>query len=84
DIRKYLVDEFKRIHAEHRETMAAVPRPWPAAEGIGNLVDKSSGYFIYASTIIKFIDDKYFRPTDRLEIIMGTAEPDSETPFSAL
>ncbi|KAJ7875717.1 hypothetical protein B0H14DRAFT_2568568 [Mycena olivaceomarginata] len=28
--------------------------------------------------------DKYFRPTERLEIIMGIADPDSESPFSAL
>ncbi|KAJ7815227.1 hypothetical protein B0H14DRAFT_2375522, partial [Mycena olivaceomarginata] len=84
DVRRHLVDEFRRIHEDHHETMAAVPRPWPVAEVIENLVDKSSGYFIYASTIVKFIDDKYFRPTERLEIIMGAAEPDFESPFSAL
>ncbi|KAJ7310758.1 hypothetical protein DFH08DRAFT_791964 [Mycena albidolilacea] len=84
DVHTYLVAEFARIHTEHYETMAAVHRPWPAAEFIRQLVDKSSGYFIYASTIIKFIDDKYFRPTERLEIIMGTGEPDSESPFGAL
>jgi hypothetical protein len=84
DIHKYLVDEFTRIHTEHHETMATVPHPWPAAQVIWRLVDKSSGYFIYASTVIKFIDDKNFRPTERLEIIMGVAEPDSESPFSSL
>ncbi|KAJ7712467.1 hypothetical protein B0H14DRAFT_2265785, partial [Mycena olivaceomarginata] len=84
DVRKYLVDEFTRIHADHHETMIAVPSPWPAVEIIKELVEKSSGYFIYASTIFKFIDDKYFRPTERLEIIMGIAEPNSESPFSAL
>ncbi|KAF7336334.1 putative nwd2 protein [Mycena venus] len=84
DIRTYLVDEFTRIYADHHETMAAIPRPWPAVNVVESLVDKSSGYFIYASTVIKFIDDKYFRPTERLEIIMGTVEPNSETPFSAL
>ncbi|KAJ6506771.1 hypothetical protein C8R45DRAFT_817186, partial [Mycena sanguinolenta] len=84
DIRRYLAEEFTRIHADHHETMAAVPRPWPAAEVIDHLVEKSSGYFIYASTVVKFIDDKYFRPTERLEIIMGIAELDSESLFSAL
>jgi hypothetical protein len=64
--------------------MAMVPHPWPAALVISRLVDKSSGYFIYASTVIKFIDDKYFRPTEHLEIIMGIAESDSESPFAAL
>ncbi|KAF7335044.1 NACHT domain-containing protein [Mycena venus] len=86
DVRKYLVDEFTRIHGDHHETMAAVPRPWPPAEVIHELVEKSSGYFIYASTVIKFIDDKDFRPTERLQVIMGIAgpEPESQSPFGAL
>jgi hypothetical protein len=84
DVRTYLVDEFTRIYAEHYDTMAMVPSPWPAAEVIAELVNKSSGYFIYASTVVKFIDDKDFRPTDRLRIIMGIAKPTSESPFSSL
>ncbi|KAJ7118236.1 hypothetical protein C8R44DRAFT_878850 [Mycena epipterygia] len=84
DIRKYLLDEFTRILREHHTTMARVSKPWPAAEDIDHLVWKSSGYFIYASTVITFIDDKNFRPSDRLDIIMGLAEPDLESPFAAL
>ncbi|KAJ7118225.1 hypothetical protein C8R44DRAFT_878843 [Mycena epipterygia] len=83
DVRKYLSDEFTRIHRDH-ETMARVSKPWPTAEDIEHLVDNSSGYFIYASTVIKFIDDKNFRPTDRLDIIMGLAERDLESPLAAL
>ncbi|KAJ7845479.1 hypothetical protein B0H13DRAFT_2409709, partial [Mycena leptocephala] len=56
DIRKYLLDEFARIHREHCATMSMVPEPWPSLEIINHLVWKSSGYFIYASTVIKFID----------------------------
>ncbi|KAJ7793472.1 hypothetical protein B0H14DRAFT_3093999 [Mycena olivaceomarginata] len=70
DVYKYLVDGFARIHTEHHETMTGIPRPWPAVEVIQKLVDKSSGYFIYASTVLKFVDDQNFRPTERLEIIM--------------
>ncbi|KAJ7085034.1 hypothetical protein C8R44DRAFT_721720 [Mycena epipterygia] len=84
DVRKYLSDEFTRIHREHHITMARVSKPWPTAEDIKHLVQKSSGYFIYASTVIKFIDDKNFRPSDRLDIIMGLAEPDLESPLVAL
>ncbi|KAJ7118199.1 hypothetical protein C8R44DRAFT_878826 [Mycena epipterygia] len=84
DIRKYLCDEFARIHREHRASMARVSTPWPTAKDIQHLVWESSGYFIYASTVIKFIDDKNFRPSDRLDIIMGLAEPDLESPFAAL
>ncbi|KAJ7832559.1 hypothetical protein B0H14DRAFT_2592006 [Mycena olivaceomarginata] len=53
--------EFRGIHREHW-TMAAVASPWPSSEIVEYLVQKSSGYFIYASTVVKFIDDKRFRP----------------------
>ncbi|KAJ7925720.1 hypothetical protein B0H13DRAFT_1600253, partial [Mycena leptocephala] len=84
DVRKFLLHEFARIYREHHKTMAIVPCPWPSPEIIDNLVNKSSGYFIYASTVIKFIDDKDFRPTERLKVIMGTKEPDFGSPFVAL
>ncbi|KAJ6584075.1 hypothetical protein DFH09DRAFT_911052 [Mycena vulgaris] len=84
DIETYLLHEFMRIHREHRETMAAVPMPWPSPDIIHQLVSKSSGYFIYTSTVIKFIDDRNFRPTDRLEIIMGLTVPDFGMPFAKL
>ncbi|KAJ6465419.1 hypothetical protein C8R45DRAFT_877478, partial [Mycena sanguinolenta] len=53
DVRKYLRDEFSRIHHDH-STMQNIPSPWPARNVLEALVDKSSGYFVYASTIIKF------------------------------
>ncbi|KAJ7845006.1 hypothetical protein B0H14DRAFT_2358300 [Mycena olivaceomarginata] len=57
DVRKYLLHEFGRIHREH-QTMAMVPYPWPTSQIVDELVSRSSGYFIYVSTIIKYIDDK--------------------------
>ncbi|KAJ7195857.1 NACHT domain-containing protein [Mycena rebaudengoi] len=82
DVRTYLEDEFVRIHREHHETMAGVSSPWPSQEIIEYLVDKSSGYFIYASTVIKFVDDRNFQPTEKLEALTGTSH--LESPFSAL
>ena len=84
DIRKYLLDEFARIHREHRGTMAMILSPWPTPEVVDNLVENSSGYFIYASTVIKFIDDKNSRPTERLKFITGLKESDSGSPFGTL
>lgn len=82
DVSKYLRDEFARIHREHGDTMAAIPRPWPTEDIITRLVSQSSGYFIYATTIIKFIDDRNFRPTERLEYI--SQDSHLESPFGAL
>ncbi|KAJ6504087.1 hypothetical protein C8R47DRAFT_176894 [Mycena vitilis] len=84
DVKTFLLDEFARIHREHRTTMATVPHPWPSPQEIHNLVEKSSGYFIYASTVIKFVDDRIFRPTERLAIVMGMADCPFGSPFAAL
>jgi hypothetical protein len=84
DVRKFLLDQFSRIYRNHRETMAAVQFPWPTLDVVENLVEKSSGYFIYASTVIKFVDDKDFRPTERLEVILGIEEPDFGSPFATV
>jgi hypothetical protein len=53
-------------------------------EIIDKLVYYSSGYFIYASTIIKFVDDKTFRPTERLAILNGMTEGLPALPFASL
>ncbi|KAJ7245761.1 hypothetical protein C8J57DRAFT_1190748 [Mycena rebaudengoi] len=82
DVRMYLEDEFARIHREHHQTMAGVSSPWPSSDVIKYLVDKSSGYFIYAATVIKFVDDRNFRPTEQLKALQDTSN--SESPFSAL
>ncbi|KAJ6568472.1 hypothetical protein B0H19DRAFT_1133357 [Mycena capillaripes] len=84
DIRTYFVDEFGRIYREHRTTMAKVPFPWPTSGILDGLVNKSSGYFIYASTVIKFVDDKQFRPVERLDIILGIKNSISTAPFDPL
>ncbi|KAJ7819260.1 hypothetical protein B0H14DRAFT_2836904 [Mycena olivaceomarginata] len=85
DVRTYLCDEFARIHREHRETMETIPTPWPSRDIIQTLVWNSSGYFIYASTVIKFVDDQHFRPTEQLAVIQNLP-PNSEfeSPFAAL
>ncbi|KAJ7019545.1 hypothetical protein C8F04DRAFT_975516, partial [Mycena alexandri] len=57
---------------------------WPSAEVLFNLVQKSSGYFVYASTIIKFVDDLYFRPTERLAIIQDLKPTQDDAPFEVL
>ncbi|KAJ7193428.1 hypothetical protein GGX14DRAFT_15820, partial [Mycena pura] len=84
DVATYFRDEFARIHREHRDTMGNVPTPWPSPDSLESLVCKSSGYFVYASTIIKFVDDQYYRPTERLADVLNLATTDSDAPFAAL
>ncbi|KAF9077700.1 hypothetical protein BDP27DRAFT_1441740 [Rhodocollybia butyracea] len=83
DVKKYFVNEFARIHREHHQTMSTVPLPWPLPDVLHKLVRTSSGYFIYASTIIKFIDDKNYRPTERLAVVMKD-QTESDSAYEAL
>ncbi|KAJ6525158.1 hypothetical protein B0H19DRAFT_1276241 [Mycena capillaripes] len=83
DVRTYFRSEFAKIHRDH-STMGSVQIPWPSEEIMEHLVDKSSGYFIYATTVIKFVGDKHFRPTARLKIITDGTEDSFQSPFGAL
>ena len=71
DIRTFFRLRFTEIHdsPKHRLTMSNVAKPWPSYSVLDNLVDKASGQFIYPATVLKFVDDPNYRPTDRLDII---------------
>jgi hypothetical protein len=52
--------------------MPDVKSPWPLADHLRELVWRASGQFIYAATVIRFVDsDTYLRtPEEKLNIIM--------------
>ena len=71
DIRTFLRLGFTEIHdsPKHRLMMSDVAKPWPSYSVLDDLVDKASGQFIYPATVLKFVGDPNYRPTDRLDII---------------
>ncbi|KAF8325492.1 hypothetical protein F5887DRAFT_1072634 [Amanita rubescens] len=79
DTRRYMKDEFARIRTEHKLSPG-----WPPSTVIEQLVSKSSGQFIYASTVVKFVDDIYDDPRERLDIVLKTHPVNSASPFAAL
>ncbi|KAJ6465431.1 hypothetical protein C8R45DRAFT_1174001 [Mycena sanguinolenta] len=83
DVRVYLCDEFARIHRDHF-TMANIPSPWPSQDLLESLVQKSSGYFAYASTVIRFVNDENYRPTQRLAMVQDGSGLGSASAFNAL
>ena len=84
DIRIYLWSKFQDIALNH-PAGAHLPTPWPSNEDIDRLVDKSSGQFIYASTVIEFIESPHHSPEERLDIVFGlAANPGEESPFAEL
>ncbi|THU93442.1 hypothetical protein K435DRAFT_967303 [Dendrothele bispora CBS 962.96] len=78
DIERYLRDSFHEI-ARTSDAMRGVPLPWPSHGVIDNLVQKASGQFIYASTLIKYVSDEYSHPAERLELALGLpiGDPDA-------
>ncbi|KAJ7614369.1 hypothetical protein FB45DRAFT_802273 [Roridomyces roridus] len=83
DISRYLTDEFARIQRAHTSRGVALHDDWPGEVVIEQLVERSSGTFIYASTIISYIDDEYSHPADRLDAVL-ILDPSSTTPLDDL
>ncbi|KAJ6565886.1 hypothetical protein DFH09DRAFT_462875 [Mycena vulgaris] len=83
DIRTYLRDEFARIHSECKFRGIDLGVDWPSTDALQRLVKKSSGLFIYASTVIRFVDDEYSHPIDRLESVLRL-DPKSTAPLDDL
>jgi len=81
DISTYLQNEFSRIYhsKRHRNVMESVPSPWPSEDTIQRLVIQSGGCFIYASTVIRFIDNDGFSPPEQLgQVLNHDCEPFAE------
>lgn len=64
DIRRYLEDTFLDIFTKRQIS------PLPTDADIDYLVLKASGQFIYAATIVKFIDDDNCHPKEQLTVIL--------------
>ena len=84
DIKIFLHDEFLRIRAYH-SSMASVTN-WPSETDLKRLVDESSQQFIYAATVIKFVDDPRHNPIQRLDMVLWphTETPPGPSPFTNL
>jgi len=84
DIRKFLEKEFAAIRRVHRLGQN-LPLTWPDRKAIASLVERSSRHFIYASTVIRYIQSPKHRPDDRLEVILRLQPPrDRDRPYAQL
>ena len=81
DIQVFLRDGFAKISAKN-SILSHVEHPWPK-EGIIDLLvqlERSSGQFIYAATVLKFVGVDFCSPTKQLALVL---KPDP-TAFSDL
>jgi len=83
DIQVFLQSTFDEIKRKH-PSRGHFPISWPSVEDIRRLVRKSSGQFIFASTVAKYVNSHRHWPPDRLKIIFGQSAPGQETPFAEL
>ncbi|KAF8816499.1 hypothetical protein BYT27DRAFT_7182055 [Phlegmacium glaucopus] len=70
DIEVLLQDGFAEICAKHADILSHMEQPWPAQGIIDLLVQRSSGQFIYAATVLKFVDADFCNPTKQLELVL--------------
>ena len=83
DIKEFLLCRFKQIRENH-PLATFIPESWPPAEIIDTLVQKSSGQFIYASTVMKYLDSPKHSPMKRLDVIIGLIPVGGDPPYKQL
>ena len=83
DIKIFLRAKFDAIK-RHHPLSHQLPKSWPSTADVDHLVCKSSGQFIFASTVMKYVGSPRRWPTDRLEIIFGIISRGKDTPFADL
>ena len=64
DIERFLRSKLQDILVNH-PAGADIPSGWPSRNDISRLVEKSSGQFIYASTVVKFVESTCHQPQER-------------------
>ena len=71
DIRTFFKARFETIYEVNRtRRMRGVPKPWPSDSDLEALVQKASGSFIFAFTLVNFIDDRDGFPQEKLPVAL--------------
>ena len=71
DIQLYLTQRLTTI-AKQRSDLD-LPNPWPDNNELMALTRKSSGLFIFASTLARFIESEHHDPRKRLQLVLSKA-----------
>jgi hypothetical protein len=79
DVYMFFQSKFGRLYTNGQL------RQRPCNHILRNLADRSGGLFIYAVTILRFIDDEGYLPTDQLKIVLNASHVAStRNPFLLL
>jgi len=69
DIQLYLRQRLTMISKQRSDL--ELPDPWPNDDEIMALTTKSSGLFIFASTLVRFIESAHHEPNKRLQLLVS-------------
>jgi len=83
DIRSYLVAIIDRLRRNHRFA-SSIPKGWPSSSDLDAVVKMSGGQFIYAATVLRYIDSPVHKPHKRLQDILASGMQTDKRPFAAL
>ncbi|KAF5310022.1 hypothetical protein D9619_010284 [Psilocybe cf. subviscida] len=83
DIRTFVTGEFKKIKKSH-DLAHTLGDSWPSVNNVEAIVRKSSGQFIFAATVMRFLSNSSASPMLSLEIVLGIVPIGKNSPFSQL
>ncbi|KAK7049445.1 hypothetical protein VNI00_006051 [Paramarasmius palmivorus] len=84
DVERFFLDRFADLRKKHR-ALHHEDKTWPSTPVIDSLVERAQGQFIFATTVIKYIDTRDQLPQDRLEDVLRIyVEAGSKSPYSDL
>ena len=68
DIKLYLKTRFTEIATNRHD--CGLGEDWPGPHNVDILCKKAAGFFIYASTVVKFVASRHYPPDERLALII--------------
>ena len=84
DIKPGLVDSDIKLFLKTRlteitknQSICDFAEDWPSSQDVDALCKKAAGFFIYASTVVKFVASQYDPPDERLALIISLPQDTS-------
>ncbi|KAF8649186.1 hypothetical protein AX16_005984 [Volvariella volvacea WC 439] len=82
DMRLIITSRFDSIRRDRHSVIGS--RQWPPDGSIERIITLAHGQFIYALTILRWLDDEEGDPVDRLDSIFGTSSDEKAEAFAPL
>ncbi|KAJ8074723.1 hypothetical protein PM082_022166 [Marasmius tenuissimus] len=85
DIEFYYRHEFKKIRANPDYARIPFSDPWPSSDELEALLQRTSGQFAYATTVVRYIRRRGSSPIEQLSSILNsTPDPQRQSPLHEL